>query len=358
MQVTVNRASFQRAIELASMAVNPRSPKAVLTGVKITADKSGVRVSGTDLETHMQTSFAQCEVAMNGEAVIDAAKIGGIVKASTDDTLAIETSGDDLIVKGNDSRFKLPTMAVKDFPPMLTMEVKAEPVIDAATFKAALGQVAFAAATEAGRFSFNGVMLRLTGKKAELVATDGRRMAMTTFKAEGKSEPATIPIGAVRIIGKMLGDGDASIGIGENAIRVTTPDACFQTSLVQGQFPPHEDVIPKGCDKQMTAATADFLSAIRRAALLTTDDSKGVRLAFTKKGVVITGRSPEAGEATITFPCKNDGDGLEIGFNPAFLAEGLAVAGDEVTLDMTAANRPGLMRSGSWQYIIMPVSLQ
>jgi len=43
-------------------------------------------------------------------------------------------------------------------------------------------------------------------------------------------------------------------------------------------------VIPKDTDKKMTAGTADFLSAIKRAALLTTEESKGVRLAFSKKG--------------------------------------------------------------------------
>ena len=136
--------------------------------------------------------------------------------------------------------------------------------------------------------------------------------------------------------------------------------ATLTTNLVEGQFPPYEDVIPKDTDKKMTAATQDFSSAIRRAALLTTEESKGVRLHFSKKGLVLTSRSPEAGEATINFPCKYEGSEVEIGFNPTVLTDALRVVDtDEITLELTAPNRPGLIKGGSnFQYVIMPVNLQ
>jgi DNA polymerase-3 subunit beta len=145
----------------------------------------------------------------------------------------------------------------------------------------------------------------------------------------------------------------------ENQVIVHTPSATLTSSLVEGQFPPYEDVIPKDADKKMSAATADFLSAIRRAALLTTEESKGVRLAFNKKGLVLSSQAPGAGEATITFPCKYEGADLEIGFNPSFLVEALRVVNtDEIGFEMSAGNRPGLIRAGAnFQYVIMPVNL-
>jgi DNA polymerase-3 subunit beta len=110
----------------------------------------------------------------------------------------------------------------------------------------------------------------------------------------------------------------------------------------------------------MTAGTADFLSAIKRAALLTTEDSKGVRMAFNKKGLVLSSRSPESGEATVNFACKFEGADVEIGFNPTFLTDALRVVdSDEITLELTAANRPGLLKGGpNFSYVIMPVNLQ
>src|SRR4029077_6425511 len=124
--------------------------------------------------------------------------------------------------------------------------------------------------------------------------------------------------------------------------------ATLTSNLVEGQFPPFEDVIPKDTDKKMTAATADFLSAIRRAALLTTEESKGVRLQFNKKGLVLTSRSPESGEATITFPCKYEGADVENGFHPHFVTDALRVVdSDEISLELTAPNRPGLLKGGA-----------
>jgi DNA polymerase-3 subunit beta len=110
----------------------------------------------------------------------------------------------------------------------------------------------------------------------------------------------------------------------------------------------------------MTAATADFMSAIRRAALLTTEESKGVRMHFSKKGLVLTSRSPEAGEATVNFPCKFEGPEVEIGFNPQFMIDALRVVdADEITMEMSAPNRPGLLKAGTnFLYVIMPVNLQ
>ena len=107
------------------------------------------------------------------------------------------------------------------------------------------------------------------------------------------------------------------------------------------------------------AAQCDDI-AIRRAALLTTEESKGVRLTFSRKGLVLSSQSPGSGEATITFPCKYEGADLEIGFNPTFLIEALKVVdSDEISFEMSAPNRPGLLKGGpNFQYVIMPVNLQ
>src|SRR6185312_1051729 len=136
---------------------------------------------------------------------------------------------------------------------------------------------------------------------------------------------AIIPAKALNLLDKLIDDPEETLAlqVRENQVIYHTPSATLTSNLVEGQFPPYDDVIPKDADKKMTAATADFLSAIRRAALLTTEESKGVRMAFSKKGIVLTSRSPESGEATVNFPCKYEGADIEIGFNPSFLTDAL-----------------------------------
>jgi DNA polymerase-3 subunit beta len=173
---------------------------------------------------------------------------------------------------------------------------------------------------------------------------------------------AIIPTKALNLIDKLVDDPEEAVGfqIKENQVLVHTSSATLTSTLVEGQFPPYEDVIPKDADKKMTASTADFLAKIKLASLLTTEESKGVRLNFSKKGLVLSSRSPEAGEATVNFPCKFEGGDVEIGFNPAFMIEALRVVdSDEVTLEMLAPNRPGLIKGGpNFLYVIMPVNLQ
>src|SRR5207253_521576 len=156
-----------------------------------------------------------------------------------------------------------------------------------------------------------------------------------------------IPTKALQLAEKLIDDPEEAVSfqMRENQVILHTSNATLTSNLVEGQFPPYEDVIPKDTDKKMTASTADFLSAIRRAALLTTEESKGVRMQFTKSGLKLTSRSPEAGEAEVNFACKYEGSDVEIGFNPNFLTEALRVVdSDEIALELTAPNRPGLLR--------------
>jgi len=185
-------------------------------------------------------------------------------------------------------------------------------------------------------------------KKINLVSTDGRRLAMakgelsSAAKLDKDGSKAIVPVKALTLIDKLIVDPEEMVGVQmrENQIIFHSSDATLTSNLVEGQFPPYEDVIPKDTDKKMTAATADFLSAIRRAALLTTEESKGVRMQFGKKGLVLTSRSPEAGEATVNFACKFEGGDVEIGFNPQFVVDAvlkaLEAGEEEVLVDDTA----------------------
>jgi DNA polymerase-3 subunit beta len=231
-----------------------------------------------------------------------------------------------------------------------------------------VNQTLFAAARESTRYAFNGVLVTAKGKKITFVATDGRRLAMasgdipTAGKMSKEGLKAIVPAKALQLVDKVVDDPEDSVGfqLRDNQVIFHTPDCTLTSNLVEGQFPPYEDVIPKDTDKKMTAATADFMSAIKRASLLTTEESKGVRMHFSKKGLVLTSRSPEAGEATVNFPCKFEGPEIEIGFNPQFLVDALRVVdADEITMEMSAPNRPGLVKAGAnFLYVIMPVNLQ
>ncbi len=368
MKVICNRGALLEALNVASNAVASRTPKPVLQCIKLTADGSSLTVAATDLEVAIRYTDNQVQVEAPGETLVPADKLRDIVRESVDDTLAIEITGDNASIKGHDSHFKIFTQNASEFPPVPDFQGDADLELPASLLRRLITQTLFSAARESTRYAFNGVLVVAKGKKITLVATDGRRLAQAKgdLLSEGKlpkdGAKAIIPAKALQLVDKLIADPEETVAvqIRENRVIFHTPQATLTSNLVEGQFPPYEDVIPKDTDRKMTASTADFLSAIKRAALLTTEESKGVRMTFNKSGLVLTSRSPEAGEATVNFACKFEGGDVEIGFNPAFLVDALKVVDtDEIALEMTAPNRPGLLRAGGdFLYVIMPVNLQ
>ncbi len=368
MKVICNRGALLEALTVVGNVVNPRTPKPVLQCVKLTAADDRLTLAATDLEVAIRYSDAQVQIEKPGEALLPADKFRDIVRESMDDTLSVALVGDRAVIKGHDSEFKIFTQAASEFPPVPDFEGEADFEIAGGHLKQLIGQTLFAAAKESTRYAFNGVLVVAKGKKISLVSTDGRRLAQANgdLASSGKlskdGAKAIIPTKALQLVEKLIDDPEEAVGfqMRENQVIVHTSSATLTSNLVEGQFPPYEDVIPKDADKKMTASTADFLSAIRRAALLTTEESKGVRMQFGKSGLKLTSRSPEAGEAEVNFPCKFEGGDVEIGFNPSFLTDALRVVDtDEIALELSAANRPGLLRGGAnFLYVIMPVNLQ
>ena len=375
MKVICNRGALLDALTVTGNVVASRTPKPVLQCVKLTAADDRLTLAATDLEVAIRYSDSQVQVEQGGEALLPADKLRDIVRESMDDTLSIEVGADKeggsaagvASIRGQDSLFKIYTQRTSDFPPVPDFSGEADLEIAGGHLKQLISQTLFAAAREQTRYAFNGVLVTAKAKKISLVSTDGRRLAMArgdliSDKLPKDGGKAIVPTKALVLVDKLVDDPEETVGVQvrENQVIFHTPSATLTSNLVEGQFPPYEDVIPKDADKTMTASTADFLSAIRRAALLTTEESKGVRLAFGKSGLKLTSRSPESGEAEVNFACKYEGADVEIGFNPQFLTEALRVVdSDEITLELTAANRPGLLKSGAnFLYVIMPVNLQ
>lgn len=366
MKVICNRGALLEALNITGNVVAARTPKPILQCVKLTAAENRLTVAATDLEVAVRYTDSQVQIEQAGEVLVPADKIRDIVRESVDDTLAIEVVDDMANIKGQDSHFKIYTQKASDFPPVPDFEGKADVEAPGGLIKQLIGQTIFATQKDASRYAFNGVLFAIKGKKINLVSTDGRRLALSRGDLISDNLKdgckVIVPTKALVLLDKLITDPEETVGmqVRDNQIVFHTSSATLTTNLVEGQFPPYEAVIPKDTDKKMTATTADFLGAIRRTALLATEESKGIRLQFSKKGLVVQSRSPESGEATVNFPCKFEGTDIEIGFNPTFLADGLRVVdSDEISLELTAPNQPGLLKGGqNFLYVIMPVNLQ
>jgi len=366
MKVICNRGALLEALLLAGSAVVTRTPKPVIQCVKLEAKDNELTVSATDMELSIRCRDSQVQVEAPGETLVMAERLSAIVRESIDDTLSIEVEGESATIKGQDSKFKLFTQPTDAFPPIPDYEGDADFTVSGGLIRSLINQTIFAAAKASTRYAFHGVMFNAKGKHLTLVSTDAHRLALArgelTGPVAGKEMlKAIVPVKALQIVEKLVSNPEDPVQfqLRENQIIAHTPSATLTSTLIEGQFPPYEDVIPKESNRKMTASRADLLSAVRRTALMATEESKGIRMAFSKSGLVISGSSHDAGEAVVNFPCKFDGDDLEIGFNPSYFIDVLKVVNaDEVTLELSAFNRPAVLKAGpDFLYVIMPVQL-
>jgi DNA polymerase-3 subunit beta len=145
----------------------------------------------------------------------------------------------------------------------------------------------------------------------------------------------------------------------DNQILLNCANVVISSILVEGNFPKYEDIIPTDYDKKLTLSTEAALSAVRRSALLTSEESRGIKLSIGKDKLVFSGRAPETGDAQIDMPIDYKGEPIDIGFSPQFLVDVLRViTTKEFEFELGTQDRPGLIRSGAnFLYVLMPINL-
>ena len=366
MKAICDRAALADALNLVSGVVLSRTPKPVLLNVKVTVSKGVLTLAATDLEVALHLAVNQVEASEDGAALLPASQFSSIVRESSDPTLTLETDKEAAHIRGADSHFTIFAQPVDDFPPVEPFSGEPDYEINAAQLRSLIERTTFATARETSRYAINGVLAERDGKKLVMVATDGRRLAWArgacTSASKKDAASSIIPTKALLLLGRLLDDPNESVKVklSGNQAHFGTERATLTSNLVEGNFPPYKDVIPKDQDRKATFDTALLASGVRRAALLTNEESKGVRFAFNSEKLVLSSRAPEMGESEVNVPAAGySGDPIEIGFNPQFITDVLKVIDtDEVNLELKAPNKPGILRAGpDFQYVVMPVSL-
>lgn len=388
MKAICERAALLEAVNQVSSVVASRSPRPQLTCIKLSATKSSegdeLTLSGTDAEITLTVRIGRVDVVEEGNALVPADKLRQIVSAEDNEsTLTLETSADTTHIKGEDAHFTLHGFDPADFPTIADYKSLAEGSAsgsaaktifstEAGVLDSLIARTLFAAARENSRYAINGVLMVRDAKKLEMVATDGRRLAksVVTIATSGEAAQCIIPSKALSMIQRLVADDSepVHIAVTENQAvfafgdEPTDSRAVLTTNLVEGTFPPYEDVIPRDLDIKVTFTRDTLASAVRRAALLTNEESRGVRMAFTggDKSLMLSSRAPEMGEASINVDlAEYDGNDIEIGFNPAFITDALKVIDDpQIMIELKAPNKPGLFKAGNdFLYVVMPVNL-
>lgn len=366
MRFSLQREVLLKPLQQVVNVVERRQTLPVLANLLITVDAGQLSMTGTDLEVEM---IARCAVedAESGEGTLPARKLFEIVRALPDGSrVTITHAGDKATVQAGRSRFTLATLPAGEFPSIDDLELVERVSVPEAALKELIERTAFAMAQQDVRYYLNGLLLDLREDSLRCVATDGHRLALceADVPAGAKSRKQIIvPRKGVMELQRLLEGGERSVEleVGRNHLRLRREDVTFTSKLIDGRFPDYDAVIPIGADKEVVVERDVLRAALQRAAILSNEKYRGVKLEFSPGQVRIVAHNPEQEEAQEDIEAETQVDGLSIGFNVTYLMEALTALREErVMLTLRDANSSALLRELSndkARHVVMPLRL-
>ena len=366
----VLKAPQQKLLEaLQSVAgiVERRHTLPILANVLLRKTGEDIEFTTSDLEIQVRTQATLGGDADNFSTTVGARKLIDILRSlPADQMVTLSASAAKLTLTGGKSRFTLQTLPADDFP-LVNQAVDFGPVfsVPQKTLKMLINQVHFAMAVHDIRYYLNGILFVAEGKQLTLVATDGHRLGLAQAQLESDipKQEVILPRKTVLELQRLLKDEDTPIEMrfAGNQARFNFSGMEFVTKLVEGKFPDYNRVIPKNHKNSVTLGRATLLASLQRAAILTSDKFKGVRVNIEPGLLRIASSNAEQEEAKEEIEIDYAGDAIEVGFNVTYLMDALAnISQDMVKIELQDGNASALItvpEQTGFKYVVMPMRI-
>jgi DNA polymerase-3 subunit beta len=355
------------ALQAVAGIVERRHTLPILANVLMRKSGPNVEFTTSDLEIQVRTSAELGGDAGNLSTTVGARKLIDILRMlPADQTVTLTAAQNKLTLQGGKSRFTLQTLPADDFP-LVNEAVDFGPAfsVPQKTLKGLINQVHFAMAVHDIRYYLNGILFVAEGETLTLVATDGHRLALAqaTLEVEIPKQEVILPRKTVLELQRLLKDEDTLIEMrfAGNQAKFSFSGMEFVTKLVEGKFPDYNRVIPKNHRNHVTLGRAPLLASLQRAAILTSEKFKGVRLNIEPGVLRIASSNAEQEEAKEELEVDYDGDAIEIGFNVTYLMDALANMSQEmVKVELQDTNSSALItvpEQAGFKYVVMPMRI-
>jgi DNA polymerase III subunit beta len=355
--ITLNAGTLKAALSAVSPAVQSRHAKPILANVLL-AD--GV-LTATDLEVRIDV-----EIDYQGpQMLLPHGRLSAILSAAGGGEVTLTQEDSKCVVTCGNGTWTLPTEDAAEFPTWAVTGGKPVCRLPADQFCRAVAGVVYACDEESSRYALGGVCLDVHGGTVTLVATDGRRLSSVECEVDQAVDDGQtlVPARALGIMQRLAAGSEGAVQLEASGTEcvMTVEGTTVTARLLEGRFPKWRDVIPTREAKCTTVTSTELLSATRAAAIVTTEDSRGVQFAFNGDGIWLHGQSAVAGESSVTCPVVESGQACSVKLYPVYVRNwltGLPADGEPVVsveaVDHTSAV---VLRCGEYTGVVMPMAL-
>ena len=365
MKIRVERDALAEAVTWTARALPSRSPVPALTGLLLEAADGVLRLSSFDYEQSARVEVS-AEVGDPGTVLVSGKLLADICRSLPAKPVDLTTDGSRVLLTCGSSRFTLLTMPKDDYPTLPTMPAGSG-TIPGNVFAAAVAQVAIAASREESPPMLAGVRVEIDGEDLTLLATDRYRLAMKTVKWKPSTPDlqvaALVRAKTLQEVAKALSGGDVTLGLSDSLIGFEAGGARSTSLLMDGEYPRVRALFPSESPITAVLDVHALIEATKRVALVV-ERHTAMRLEFTADGLTIVGGQGEDAQATEAIEATLTGDDITIGFNPAYMLDGLTALGTpSVKFSMTSSKKPAVItgqasggaEDDTFKYHLMPM---
>lgn len=362
MKIKILKQAFLKNIQHVQNIISSKSSLPILSNILIEAEKNKVVLTSTDLDIGISSSL-ETDVEEEGAITIPAKRFNDIIKELPDEDISISTmKNNSMVIKCSKCFFKIIGLPKEEFPKLPEFQDEPSVTIKQGVLKNMLAMTHFAMSRDETRYVLNGALFSFKGKKLAIAATDGKRLSLVKKDTEkdGLNKAVIVPSKTIYELNRILeDDGDVKIIFSENQARFDLKNITIISRLIEGDFPNYEQVIPKEPQEKIMLQRGQFLDAIKRAALFTTQDSQSVKFEILKNKIVVSKSSPNIGEAREEMDTVYKGHEITVGFNPYYIMDVLKVVPqEEIALEVFGPDKPAVIRIEDWfLYLALPMQL-
>ena len=365
MKLSITREKLRDGLGAVTATIPSKTTLPVLSNILVRADGDRLALSGTDLDISVSVSVA-ADVEEGGALTVPAKKLSDIARELEDAPVHLSAEGEQIELECGKSRFKLFGMAEDEFPSFPEVDFEESWKVSAGDLQQLIGHTAFAASTEESRPILNGVLWQLRTDHSTMVATNGHRLAKMRVPLEEVDAPEAdliVPPKALQQVERLFeGDEELEVARSENHLAFRSDDRVVYTRLIEGPYPNYEQVIPDDNDKHAIGNRDALEKAIRRMAVVASDQTHRVRLIFEEDHLGFRVQTPDLGEAEDELSVDYSNEEMEIGFNANYLLEVLRyMPTEDVRLSFKAPERAATFEpvDGELDYLclVMPLRL-
>ncbi|MCM8757719.1 MAG: DNA polymerase III subunit beta [Candidatus Omnitrophica bacterium] len=362
MWIKIKKQNLISGIQKIQGVITTKSTLPILSYILLQTQQESIILSATDLDIGIIVNLTT-EVTESGGISVPAKRFSDIIRELPIEDVEITTKKNNtLIIKTDFCEFKITGLPKEEFPKLPEFKNKEVIILEQGILKEMLELTSFAVSTEETRYILNGILFEIKNNSLNVVATDGRRLAIAKRKLTNpinKEIKIIIPIKAIHELNRNLEEGkQLKLILDKNQVMFELDGLTIISRLIEGEFPDYQQVIPAVSNCKMLISREAFLGGIRRANLLATPDYQAVKLELTKNKLVISKFTPDIGELREEVGIDYTGKDLVIGFNPDFLIDVLKVLKDEkVEIEFTESEKPAVIRKPDYLYIVLPMRL-